>query len=102
MTTPNPKQRELIESTEGLYLVDAGPGTGKTFTVTRRYANIIDQDGVDPEDVLLVTFTNNAAAEMRDRIVSQSEYSVRELADAPIQTFHSLANDLLQEYGHAA
>ena len=99
---PNDKQQTLIDSTEGLYLVDAGAGTGKTFTVTRRYANIIDQDGVDPEDILLVTFTNNAAAEMRDRIVTQSDYGMRELTDAPIQTFHSLANDLLEQHGHAA
>ncbi len=100
--SPNTEQERLISDTEGLYVVDAGAGTGKTFTVTRRYANIIDQDGVEPSDVLLVTFTNNAATEMRDRIVSESNYSVRELSEAPIQTFHSLANDLLEEHGHAA
>ena len=99
---PNREQRELIEATDGLYLVDAGAGTGKTFTVTRRYANIVAQDGVDPEDVLLVTFTNNAAEEMRERIVRHSEYGMRELANAPIQTFHSLSHDLLDEYGHDA
>lgn len=100
--TPNPEQRDLIESTDGLYIVDAGAGTGKTFTVTRRYANIVDQDGIDPSDVLLVTFTNNAAEEMRDRIVRNSEYGMRELSNAPIQTFHSLAHDILDEHGHDA
>ena len=100
--SPNERQQRLIDGTDGLYLVDAGAGTGKTFTVTRRYANIVEQEGVTPEDVLLVTFTNNAAAEMRERIVSESSYSVRELADAPIQTFHSLAHDLLDEHGHTA
>ncbi|VTT86185.1 ATP-dependent DNA helicase pcrA [Halorubrum sp. DM2] len=100
--TPNPEQRDLIESTDGLYLVDAGAGTGKTFTVTRRYANIVDKDGIDPSDVLLVTFTNNAAAEMRERIVRNSEYGMRELSNAPIQTFHSLAHDILDEHGHDA
>jgi superfamily I DNA/RNA helicase len=99
---PNDRQRTLIEGTEGLYLVDAGAGTGKTFTVTRRYANIVSQAGVDPDDVLLVTFTNNAAAEMKERIVGHSRYGTRELADAPIQTFHSLCHDLLEEHGHAA
>ncbi|GAB7011648.1 UvrD-helicase domain-containing protein [Halorubrum trueperi] len=99
---PNPEQRELIEATDGLFLVDAGAGTGKTFTVTRRYANIVAQDGIDPSDVLLVTFTNNAAEEMRDRIVRHSEYGMRELADAPIQTFHSLSHDILDEHGHDA
>jgi len=77
MTTPNPKQRELIESTEGLYLVDAGAGTGKTFTVTRRYANIVSQDDVEPDDVLLITFTRNAATEMKDRIVANCDYDMR-------------------------
>lgn len=68
--TPNDQQQELIDATEGTYLVDAGAGTGKTFTVTRRYANILDQDDVEPEDLLLLTFTNNAAEEMKDRIVA--------------------------------
>ncbi|MFC6616097.1 UvrD-helicase domain-containing protein [Halopenitus salinus] len=99
---PNPEQRDLIEAIDGLYLVDAGAGTGKTFTVTRRYANIVDQHGIDPSDVLLVTFTNNAAEEMRERIVRHSEYGMRELANAPIQTFHSLAHDILDEHGHNA
>jgi len=51
MTDPNPQQQDLIDSTDGLYLVDAGAGTGKTFTITRRYANIVDEDDVAPEDV---------------------------------------------------
>jgi ATP-dependent exoDNAse (exonuclease V) beta subunit len=102
MVEPNEKQQRLIRNHEGLYLVDAGPGTGKTFTVTRRYARILDDKPVDPEDVLLVTFTDNAAAEMKDRIVAQSAYGMRELADAPIQTFHSRCYDILTEHGFAA
>lgn len=104
MTGPEPDdhQRELVHSTEGIHLVDAGPGTGKTFTVTRRYATIVSRDGVDPDDVLLVTFTNNAAGEMKERIVGHCHYGVGELADAPIQTFHSLCHDILDEHGHAA
>jgi len=99
---PNDRQQELIEGTDGLYLVDAGAGTGKTFTVTRRYANIVSQPDVEPDDVLLVTFTTNAAAEMKERIVGDCGYGMRELADAPIQTFHSLCHDVLEEHGHAA
>ncbi|WP_313693607.1 UvrD-helicase domain-containing protein [Halorarum halobium] len=102
MTEPNDRQRRLIESTEGIHVVDAGAGTGKTFTVTRRYANVVSRDAVDPEDVLLVTFTDGAATEMRERIVSRSEYGMRTLSDAPIQTFHSLCHDLLVEHGFAA
>ena len=102
MTSPNPEQRRLIEGTEGIHLVDAGAGTGKTFTVTRRYANIVAQEGVEPDDVLLITFTRNAAGEMKERIVANGEYDLRALNDAPIQTFHSLCHDLLDEHGFDA
>ncbi|MCD2201125.1 ATP-dependent helicase [Halobacterium sp. KA-4] len=100
--TPNEKQRELITNIDGTYLVDAGAGTGKTFAVTRRYANILDSTTASPEDILLLTFTNNAATEMKDRIVRHCDYGMTELADAPIQTFHSLCHDLLQEHGFDA
>ncbi|MFB6201781.1 MAG: UvrD-helicase domain-containing protein [Halorhabdus sp.] len=100
--TPNEQQSELIESTDGVYLVDAGPGTGKTFAITRRYGTIVDQSGIEPEDILLVTFTRSAATEMKERIVDHSSYGLRELADAPIQTFHSYCHDLLREHGYAA
>ncbi|MCU4753137.1 UvrD-helicase domain-containing protein [Halobacteria archaeon AArc-curdl1] len=100
--SPNEKQRELIEQTDGIYLVDAGAGTGKTFAVTRRYANIVAQDDVEPQDVLLITFTRNAATEMKDRIVANCDYDMRALNDAPIQTFHSLCNDILEQHGFHA
>lgn len=100
--TPNEGQRELIEGTDGLYLVDAGAGTGKTFTVTHRYANIVTKDGVEPDDTLLLTFTRNAATEMKDRIVASCEYDMRALSDAPIQTFHSLCRDILDQHGFHA
>jgi len=99
---PNDRQQELIDSTEGLYLVDAGPGTGKTFAVTRRYASIVDQACIEPDDVLLVTFTRSAATEMKERIVDHSGYGMRELADAPIQTFHAHCHDILREHGYDA
>ncbi|MFB6283671.1 MAG: UvrD-helicase domain-containing protein, partial [Halobacteria archaeon] len=102
MPDPNREQRYLINNTEGVYLVDAGPGTGKTFTITRRYAEIIDKETVEPRDVLLVTFTKSAATEMKERIVQHSDYSINELADAPIQTFHSRCHDLLQQHGYKA
>ncbi|AGB39925.1 UvrD-helicase domain-containing protein [Natronococcus occultus] len=100
--TPNEKQRELIENTDGLYHVDAGPGTGKTFAITRRYGAIVDQPDIEPDDILLATFTRSGAAEMKERIGEHSTYALRELADAPIQTFHSHCHDLLDEHGYAA
>lgn len=63
----NEGQRRMAETLEGIVCVDAGPGTGKTHTITRRYINVL-RKGVQPEDILMVTFTRNSAAEMRDRI----------------------------------
>ncbi|MFC4357983.1 UvrD-helicase domain-containing protein [Halobium salinum] len=100
--SPNKKQRELINNLDGTYLVDAGAGTGKTFAITRRYANILDSTDATPEDILLITFTRNAATEMKDRIVRHCDYSASELSDAPIQTFHSVCHDILQEHGFDA
>jgi superfamily I DNA/RNA helicase len=98
--SPNAEQEQLITSTDGIYLVNAGAGTGKTFTVTRRYANILDQPDIGPDDILLVTFTRNAAEEMADRIAQLSPYDPVELADAPISTFHGYCYGLLGRYGH--
>jgi len=102
MPEPNDAQRALIEGVEGIHLVDAGAGTGKTFALTRRYANIVDGADVEPDDVLAVTFTRNAAAEMKERVVARSSYGLAELRDAPIQTFHSRCYDLLLEHGFDA
>lgn len=97
---PNSQQKKLIEDTEGIYLVDAGAGTGKTFTITRRYVNTIENKDVDPENVLLVTFTNNAAEEMKKKVVDLSKgYTPAKLREAPICTFHSLCKRIMDTHG---
>ncbi len=68
MSELNDAQKKIAEHSEGLLVVDAGPGTGKTHTVVQRYANIISKPDVRPEEVMLLTFTNNAAQEMEERI----------------------------------
>lgn len=100
--TPNDRQQELIDAIDGVHVVDAGAGTGKTFTITRRYANLLRQDDVEPEDILLITFTNNAAAEMKERVVANCEYSMSALRDAPINTFHGHCHELLLQNGFEA
>ena len=102
MTTPNASQRQLINGISGTYVVDAGAGTGKTFAITRRYANILQQDDVEPDDILLLTFTRNAAAEMKDRVVQRTDYNLTRLQDAPISTFHAYCYRLLRRYGHTS
>jgi len=94
---PNTQQQKLIDNTEGLYLVNAGAGTGKTFTITHRYIEILED--VEPEDIFLATFTRNAADEMAERIVSESSYEASDIWDAPISTFHSHCQKILERNG---
>ena len=101
--SPEPKgnQLKLIENTEGIYLVDAGAGTGKTFTVSRRYAKLLEK-GAKPEEIFLATFTENAAENMREEIINYCDYKLSELRDAPISTFHGFCQQLLLREGFEA
>lgn len=95
---PNTEQQNVIDTTEGILVVDAGAGTGKTATITRRYSHLLQK--VRPSDIVLLTFTNNAAEHMKERIIEENpEIPVRELFDAPISTFHAFCNRLLRQYG---
>ena len=64
---PNKKQQECIDNIHGKYLVLAGPGTGKTFTIIERIKNMLNQ-GIEPEKILCLTFTDAACNEMKKRI----------------------------------
>ncbi len=99
---PNDGQQTLIDATTGIHVVDAGAGTGKTFSITRRYANLLQQEELEPEDILLITFTNNAAAEVKERVVANCDYSMSALRDAPINTFHGYCHEFLLQHGFAA
>lgn len=94
---PNKQQKQLIENTEGVYLVDAGAGTGKTFSITQRYVKILQNSR--PEDIFLATFTRNAAEEMSERIAAETDYKASEIYNAPISTFHSYCQKILERHG---
>lgn len=75
-TNLNEQQKKIAEHLDGMLVVDAGPGTGKTHTIVERYFNLLKKE-VDPMDILMLTFTKNAAQEMKERIIqkmSKSEY----------------------------
>ena len=77
----NAEQRRIAETVDGLVRVDAGPGTGKTHTLVERYMRIVG-GGVPPSDVLMVTFTNNAAQEMGDRLRNRIKEEADSLRDS--------------------
>ncbi len=68
MSELNESQIRIAETLDGMMVVDAGPGTGKTHTIVRRYLNLVSREDVGPRDVLMLTFTRNAANEMEERI----------------------------------
>ncbi len=98
MVEPNKQQKKLIQDTKGIKVVDAGAGTGKTFTITRRYRKILEE-GAEPEDIFLVTFTNNAADQMKERIAQKVDKPISTIMDAPISTFHSHCQKILKRHG---
>jgi superfamily I DNA/RNA helicase len=64
---PNAKQQECIDNIDGKYLVLAGPGTGKTFTIIQRIKAMLER-GIDGNKILCLTFTDAAANEMKSRL----------------------------------
>jgi DNA helicase-2/ATP-dependent DNA helicase PcrA len=95
----NEPQREAVTAPLGNSLVIAGAGSGKTRVLVHRIAWLIQAENVSPHGVLAVTFTNKAAAEMRLRIESLLDVSVRTLW---VGTFHGLAHRLLRMHWREA
>ncbi len=92
----NPEQLEAATTTEGYIRVVAGAGSGKTKTLTSRYLYLVDQLGISTANILCVTFTNKAAAEMKKRI----RQSLPDQDLGRITTFHGFCVGLLKEDCH--
>lgn len=96
---PMQQQQRIIESTEYPMRVLAGAGTGKTFTMVRKIEHLIDEGGGSPDRILALTFTNNAADAMREKLHAKLGTSGY---DVDTYTYHSICHALLQEYAYHA
>lgn len=85
------EQREVVLSNEDHTLVIAGAGAGKTTTVAAKVRYLVEKQGVDPSQILVISFTNKAVDELRDRI------NHRLHIDCPITTFHSVGYTILRQ-----
>jgi DNA helicase-2/ATP-dependent DNA helicase PcrA len=93
----NKEQREAALHMNGPILIVAGAGAGKTKTITHRIVNLI-KNGVAPEKILAVTFTNKAAKEMRERIIAEIKKNAKGQDRIPfVSTFHSLGVYIIKE-----
>src|ERR1041385_8727743 len=103
LSSLNPQQRLAVETLKGPVLILAGAGTGKTRVITFRVAHMVER-GIAPGNILGVTFTNKAAREMQERVLSllpksQKSDAREQKPDRPtICTFHSLCVRILRQH----
>ncbi len=96
----NDGQRRAIESADGPVLITAGPGTGKTYTLVQRAIFLIQERGIQPEQIMMATFTDKAAKELVTRITNElaERGIVVNINEMYIGTFHSLCLRIIKEH----
>lgn len=91
----NSEQREAVDTLDGPVMVIAGPGTGKTQIIGARTANIILRAGVDPQNILITTFTEAGVIAIRERLIDMigsDAYKVH------VSTIHSFSQDVIKTF----
>jgi len=100
--TLSPEQQAVVCATDPRFTVVASAGAGKTFVLVERYLRHVVEEGIKPDEILTITFTKKAAAEMKRRIVSRLRdrglnHEAQVAETGPIQTIHSFCERLLRE-----
>ena len=93
--TLNKEQKEAVFCTEGPLLLLAGAGSGKTRVLVHRIAYLIEEKGVNPWNIMAITFTNKAAKEMRERVDDMIGYGAESIW---VSTFHSTCVRILRRH----
>ena len=96
---PTPEQQAILDLGLTSIRVRAGAGTGKTTTVALVISNLVASHGIEPEQILGITFTNKAAAELAERVSSLLPGSVDPARQVEVHTYHGFAAQVLGEYG---
>ena len=93
------EQSDVIEADrKESFIINAGPGTGKTYTLIRKIENLVSKQGVDAKEIVVLSFTNAVVKEVKERLISFANYGDgdRSLRNVDVKTFHSFAYWLLK------
>ncbi len=91
-------QREAVQYTGEKLVINAGPGSGKTRVIIERVVYLIEELGIHPSTILVITFTRKATQELRERFKNDTELSINDINQMRISTIHSFCRFLISKY----